>query len=81
MIDLKVGPGPCFALVRPYHLTSLEVPLSAVRAARDQDYDRFIRRELRLRQELLIVPQMPPSPRIRNSMWGLPRVSYLVRLR
>ena len=32
MIDLKVGPGPCFALVRPYHLTSLEVPLSAVRA-------------------------------------------------
>jgi predicted homoserine dehydrogenase-like protein len=34
MIDLKVGPGPCFALVRPYHLTSLEVPLSAVRAAR-----------------------------------------------
>lgn len=32
MIDLKVGPGPCFALVRPYHLTSLEVPLSAARA-------------------------------------------------
>lgn len=32
MADLKVGPGPCFALVRPYHLTSLEVPLSAVRA-------------------------------------------------
>ena len=32
MADLKVGPGPCFALLRPYHLTSLEVPLSAVRA-------------------------------------------------
>ena len=32
MVDLKVGPGPCFALVRPYHLTSLEVPLSAARA-------------------------------------------------
>lgn len=32
MADLKVGPGPCFALVRPFHLTSLETPLSAVRA-------------------------------------------------
>ncbi len=32
MVDLKVGPGPCFSLLRPYHLTSLEVPLSAVRA-------------------------------------------------
>jgi len=32
MSDLKVGPGPCFALIRPFHLTSLEVPLSAVRA-------------------------------------------------
>ena len=32
MIDLKVGPGPCFSLNRPYHLTSLETPLSAVRA-------------------------------------------------
>jgi predicted homoserine dehydrogenase-like protein len=32
MIDLKVGPGPCFSLLRPYHLTSLEVPLSATRA-------------------------------------------------
>jgi predicted homoserine dehydrogenase-like protein len=30
--DLKVGPGPCFALIRPFHLTSLEVPLSAVHA-------------------------------------------------
>jgi predicted homoserine dehydrogenase-like protein len=32
MIDLKVGPGPCFSIMRPYHLTSLETPLSAVRA-------------------------------------------------
>lgn len=32
MRDLKVGPGPCFTIFRPYHLTSLEVPLSAVRA-------------------------------------------------
>ncbi|MEF2072229.1 NAD(P)H-dependent oxidoreductase [Consotaella aegiceratis] len=30
--DLKVGPGPCFSLIRPFHLTSLETPLSAVRA-------------------------------------------------
>jgi predicted homoserine dehydrogenase-like protein len=36
MTDLKVGPGPCFALVRPYHLTSLEVPLSAIRAAKNR---------------------------------------------
>ncbi|MCB8881389.1 homoserine dehydrogenase [Acidisoma cellulosilytica] len=32
MIDLKVGPGPCFTIFRPYHLTSMEVPLSAIRA-------------------------------------------------
>ncbi len=32
MIDLKVGKGPYFSLFRPYHLTSLEVPLSAARA-------------------------------------------------
>ncbi len=36
MVDLKVGPGPCFSLLRPYHLTSLEVPLSAVRAAKSR---------------------------------------------
>ncbi|MEX6507341.1 NAD(P)H-dependent oxidoreductase [Jiella sp. M17.18] len=30
--DLKVGPGPCFGLIRPFHLTSLETPLSAARA-------------------------------------------------
>jgi predicted homoserine dehydrogenase-like protein len=39
MIDLKVGPGPCFALIRPYHLTSLEVPISAIRAARNRAAD------------------------------------------
>lgn len=32
MTDLKMGSGPCYALLRPYHLTSLEVPLSAARA-------------------------------------------------
>ncbi|KQT60657.1 MULTISPECIES: NAD(P)H-dependent oxidoreductase [unclassified Aureimonas] len=32
MADLKVGSGPCFALIRPFHLTSLETPLSAIRA-------------------------------------------------
>jgi predicted homoserine dehydrogenase-like protein len=32
LTDLKVGPGPCYALMRPYHLTSIEVPLSAARA-------------------------------------------------
>lgn len=39
LIDLKVGSGPCFALMRPYHLTSLEVPLSAVRAVLDRRSD------------------------------------------
>ena len=32
LTDLKVGKGPCFTLFRPYHLTSLEVPLSALKA-------------------------------------------------
>jgi predicted homoserine dehydrogenase-like protein len=32
MADLKVGSGPCFGLIRPFHLTSLETPLSAARA-------------------------------------------------
>lgn len=32
MTDLKVGPGPCYTILRPYHLTSLEVPLSAIRS-------------------------------------------------
>ncbi len=39
MIDLKVGPGPCFTIFRPYHLTSLEVPLSAIRATLDRRPD------------------------------------------
>lgn len=32
MHDLKLGPGPYFRFIRPYHLTSLEVPLSCARA-------------------------------------------------
>jgi predicted homoserine dehydrogenase-like protein len=32
MVDLKVGKGPFFSIMRPYHLTSLEVPLSAAKA-------------------------------------------------
>ena len=39
MSDLKVGPGPCFALVRPFHLTSIEVPLSAIRAVKYRQPD------------------------------------------
>ena len=33
MHDLKLGPGPYYTFYRPYHLTSLEVPLSCARAA------------------------------------------------
>ena len=33
MEDLKMGKGPYFTFFRPYHLTSLEVPLSCARAA------------------------------------------------
>lgn len=32
MNDLKLGEGPYFTFYRPYHLTSLEVPLSCARA-------------------------------------------------
>ncbi len=32
MTDLKMGDGPYFSFVRPYHLTSLEVPLSCAKA-------------------------------------------------
>ncbi|WP_407695493.1 NAD(P)H-dependent oxidoreductase [Siculibacillus lacustris] len=39
MTDLKVGPGPCYSLFRPYHLTSLEVPLSAARAVLNRSPD------------------------------------------
>lgn len=31
--DLKMGDGPYFEFIRPYHLTSLEVPLTCARAA------------------------------------------------
>ncbi len=31
MEDLKMGHGPYFTFVRPYHLTSLEVPLTCAR--------------------------------------------------
>ena len=32
MNDLHLGAGPYYTFYRPYHLTSLEVPLSAARA-------------------------------------------------
>lgn len=32
MSDLKLGPGPYYTFFRPYHLTSLEVPLTCARA-------------------------------------------------
>ncbi len=32
MNDLKLGPGPYYTFFRPYHLTSLEVPLTCARA-------------------------------------------------
>ena len=32
MLDLKLGHGPYYTFYRPYHLTSLEVPLSCARA-------------------------------------------------
>jgi predicted homoserine dehydrogenase-like protein len=32
LADLKMGKGPYFKFIRPYHLTSLEVPLSCARA-------------------------------------------------
>ena len=34
MNDLKLGPGPYYTFYRPYHLTSLEVPLSAAQIGR-----------------------------------------------
>lgn len=39
MADLKVGKGPYFTLTRPFHLTSLEVPLSAARAVMHNEPD------------------------------------------
>jgi len=32
LADLKMGDGPYFEFIRPYHLTSLEVPLTCARA-------------------------------------------------
>lgn len=32
MTDLKLGKGPYYTFIRPYHLTSLEVPLTCARA-------------------------------------------------
>lgn len=32
MTDLKLGEGPYYTFIRPYHLTSLEVPLTCARA-------------------------------------------------
>ncbi|MBL4645696.1 MAG: homoserine dehydrogenase [Rhizobiales bacterium] len=39
MEDLKMGEGPYFTFIRPYHLTSLEVPLSCARAVLHQKAD------------------------------------------
>ncbi|MEO0546671.1 MAG: homoserine dehydrogenase [Pseudomonadota bacterium] len=39
MNDLHLGPGPYYTFYRPYHLTSLEVPLSAARAVLYQTSD------------------------------------------
>ena len=39
IVDLKVGEGPNFALVRPFHLTSLEAHLSAFRAVKYRQPD------------------------------------------
>jgi predicted homoserine dehydrogenase-like protein len=39
MHDLKLGPGPYYTFYRPYHLTSLEVPLSCARAVLYQAAD------------------------------------------
>lgn len=33
LTDLKMGEGPYYTFIRPYHLTSLEVPLTCARAA------------------------------------------------
>lgn len=39
MSDLKLGDGPYFSFIRPYHLTSLEVPLTCARAVLYQKAD------------------------------------------
>jgi predicted homoserine dehydrogenase-like protein len=39
LADLKMGDGPYFKFIRPYHLTSLEVPMSCARAVLYQTAD------------------------------------------
>ncbi|MCY4463334.1 MAG: homoserine dehydrogenase [Albidovulum sp.] len=39
LTDLKLGDGPYYAFVRPFHLTSLEVPLTCARAVLYGDSD------------------------------------------
>lgn len=39
MADLKMGEGPYYAFHRPYHLTSLEVPLTAARVVLHGSHD------------------------------------------
>ena len=39
MSDLKMGEGPYYAFIRPYHLTSLEVPLTCARAVLHRQAD------------------------------------------
>ena len=56
MHDLKLGAGPYYTFYRPYHLTSLEVPLSCAGAvlygtADMQPLDRPVGRGLRRGQE------------------------------
>jgi predicted homoserine dehydrogenase-like protein len=41
MSYLAMGPGPYFALYRPFHLASIEAPLSVARAVLDRDASLF----------------------------------------
>lgn len=41
MSYLKMGPGPYFALYRPYHLASIEAPISVARAILDRESSLF----------------------------------------
>ena len=53
MSYLKMGPGPYFSLYRPYHLASIEAPLSiaeAVLTGGQHRTDRLERRGRRRRQ-------------------------------
>ena len=46
MEDLKMGTGPFFTFMRPYHLTSLEVPLTCARAVMHGRADMVPQRQL-----------------------------------